>query len=265
MAPTGPGLPPPLAARSHVPERKKSGGERMWIRIPELGRQGLAGQIRSAHELCGTPPWPSPPPVAEPDVSSSSATYRARHRWGRERVAGRCLSSSPDLAGRELRPLLHLPWRPGMEPSTSVWGGTRAVEHQSRRRRCRASWGNRLAASRLRPSACSFGLSATSQHYFSLRTNRSPATSQQYFSLRTNQHQSSATSQTNRLRARLPRIEREEGHAGGAEAGARGNGVGGGERMKREGVNKWQSMTCGSHILLLVWSMRYKGGRLGKN
>jgi hypothetical protein len=30
-------------------------------------------------------------------------------------------------------------------------------------------------------------------------TNQPPATSQQYFSLRTNQHQPSATSQTNRL------------------------------------------------------------------
>jgi hypothetical protein len=61
---------------------------------------------------------------------------------------------------------------------------------------------------------CSFGLSATSQQYFSLRTNQPPETSQQYFSLRTNQppetsqqyfslrtnqHQPSATSQTNRL------------------------------------------------------------------
>jgi hypothetical protein len=46
---------------------------------------------------------------------------------------------------------------------------------------------------------CSLGLSATSQQYFSLRTNQPPATSQQYFSLRTNQHQPSATSQTNRL------------------------------------------------------------------
>jgi hypothetical protein len=45
---------------------------------------------------------------------------------------------------------------------------------------------------------CSFGLSATSQQYFSLRTNQPPATSQQYFSLRTNQHQPSATSQTNK-------------------------------------------------------------------
>jgi hypothetical protein len=44
---------------------------------------------------------------------------------------------------------------------------------------------------------CSFGLSATSQRYFSLKTNQSLATSQQYFSLRTNQHQPSATSQTN--------------------------------------------------------------------
>jgi hypothetical protein len=49
-------------------------------------------------------------------------------------------------------------------------------------------------------SACSLGLSATSQQYFSLRTNQPPATSQQYSSLRTNQHQPSATSQPNRLR-----------------------------------------------------------------
>jgi hypothetical protein len=47
----------------------------------------------------------------------------------------------------------------------------------------------------------SLDLSATSQQYFSLRTNQPPATSQQYFSLRTNQHQPSATSQTNRLLA----------------------------------------------------------------
>jgi hypothetical protein len=40
---------------------------------------------------------------------------------------------------------------------------------------------------------------ATSNQYFSLRTNQPPATSQQYFSLRTNQHQASATSQPNRL------------------------------------------------------------------
>jgi hypothetical protein len=49
--------------------------------------------------------------------------------------------------------------------------------------------------------SCSLGLSATSQQYFSLRTNQPPATSQQYFSLRTNQHQPSATSQTNRQAA----------------------------------------------------------------
>jgi hypothetical protein len=48
-------------------------------------------------------------------------------------------------------------------------------------------------------TACSLGLSATSQQYFSLTTNQSPATSQQYSSLRTNQHQPSATSQPNRL------------------------------------------------------------------
>jgi hypothetical protein len=46
------------------------------------------------------------------------------------------------------------------------------------------------------------GLSATSQQYFSLTTNQPPATSQQYSSLRTNQHQSSATSQPNRLENR---------------------------------------------------------------
>jgi hypothetical protein len=51
----------------------------------------------------------------------------------------------------------------------------------------------------LNRSPCSFGLSATSQQYFSLRINQPPTTSQQYFSLRTNQHQPSATSQTNRL------------------------------------------------------------------
>jgi hypothetical protein len=47
-------------------------------------------------------------------------------------------------------------------------------------------------------AACSFGLSATSQQYFSLRTNQPAGTSQQYISLRTNQHQPSATSQPNR-------------------------------------------------------------------
>jgi hypothetical protein len=52
-------------------------------------------------------------------------------------------------------------------------------------------------------TACSLGLSATSQQYFSLRTNQPPATSQQYSSLRTNQHQPSATSQPNRLKIQL--------------------------------------------------------------
>jgi hypothetical protein len=48
-------------------------------------------------------------------------------------------------------------------------------------------------------SPSSLGLSATSQQYFSIRTNQPPATSQQYFYLRTNQHPPSATNQTNRL------------------------------------------------------------------
>jgi hypothetical protein len=60
---------------------------------------------------------------------------------------------------------------------------------------------NRQFQWQLRPAgAYSFGLSATSQQYFSLRTNQPLATSQQYFSIRTNQHQPSATSRTNRLR-----------------------------------------------------------------
>jgi hypothetical protein len=46
-------------------------------------------------------------------------------------------------------------------------------------------------------SPCSLGLSATRQHYFSLRTNQPPATSSSTFLL--DQHQPSATSQTNRL------------------------------------------------------------------
>jgi hypothetical protein len=53
------------------------------------------------------------------------------------------------------------------------------------------------------PSPCSLGLSATSQQYFSLRTNQPSATSQQYFFLITNQHQPSATSRTNRLPKQL--------------------------------------------------------------
>jgi hypothetical protein len=50
------------------------------------------------------------------------------------------------------------------------------------------------------------GLSATSQQYFSLRTNQPLATSQQYSSLRTNQHQPSATSQPNGLRAKREKV-----------------------------------------------------------
>jgi hypothetical protein len=48
-------------------------------------------------------------------------------------------------------------------------------------------------------SPCSFGLSDTSQQYFSLTTNQPLSISQQYSSHRTNQHQPSATSQPNRL------------------------------------------------------------------
>jgi hypothetical protein len=59
-------------------------------------------------------------------------------------------------------------------------------------------------------TACSFGLSPTSQQYFSLRTNQPPTTSQQYFSLRTNQHQPSATSQTNMLLDSKPGNEAKE-------------------------------------------------------
>jgi hypothetical protein len=62
--------------------------------------------------------------------------------------------------------------------------------------------------SKVDSTACSFGLSATSQQYFSLRTNQPQTNSQQYFSLTTNQHQPSATSQTNRLLIRLEKIAR---------------------------------------------------------
>jgi hypothetical protein len=49
-----------------------------------------------------------------------------------------------------------------------------------------------------RPPPCSFGLLATSQQYFPLRTNQPPASSQQYFF---SQNKSApTTSQTNRLR-----------------------------------------------------------------
>jgi hypothetical protein len=54
-----------------------------------------------------------------------------------------------------------------------------------------------LASSTCLARTCSFVLSATSQQYFSLRTNKPPAISHQYFFLKTNQHQPSAISQTN--------------------------------------------------------------------
>jgi hypothetical protein len=63
-------------------------------------------------------------------------------------------------------------------------------------------------------TSCSFGLSATSQQYFYLRTNQPPTTGQQYFSLRTNQHQPSATSQTNRLSLLCSRPPRSATAAG---------------------------------------------------
>jgi hypothetical protein len=65
---------------------------------------------------------------------------------------------------------------------------------------------------------CSLGLSATSQQYFSLTTNQSPATSQQYFSLRTNQHQPSATSQTNRPTFGVALTTRRTGRRGLSKA-----------------------------------------------
>jgi hypothetical protein len=58
------------------------------------------------------------------------------------------------------------------------------------------SYDTRLAAIHEAHSPSSFGLSATNQQYFSLRTNQPPATSQ-YFALRTYQHQPPAASQTN--------------------------------------------------------------------
>jgi hypothetical protein len=81
-------------------------------------------------------------------------------------------------------------WRVGEAAST-----TPSARHAGARRRTRQCWDQAWES----PPLCSLGLSATSQQYFSLRTNQSPATSQQYSSLRTNQHQPSATSQPNRL------------------------------------------------------------------
>jgi hypothetical protein len=53
-----------------------------------------------------------------------------------------------------------------------------------------------------------FGLSATSQQYFSLGKNQSPAINQQYFYLRTNQHQAPAIShQSNKQVATLALTE----------------------------------------------------------
>jgi hypothetical protein len=52
-----------------------------------------------------------------------------------------------------------------------------------------------MASTLLAP--CSFALSATSQHYFSLKTNQPSPISQQYFFLGTNQYQPPATSRTN--------------------------------------------------------------------
>jgi hypothetical protein len=44
------------------------------------------------------------------------------------------------------------------------------------------TFSGRLLHTKLTPSPCSLGLSATRQQYFSLRTNQPPATSHQYFS-----------------------------------------------------------------------------------
>jgi hypothetical protein len=77
----------------------------------------------------------------------------------------------------------------------AVWGGGWVMgDHQDEGRQVHGTLTKQL-------DHCSLGLSATSQQYFSLRTNQPPTTSQQYFSLRTNQHQPSATSQTSRLLA----------------------------------------------------------------
>jgi hypothetical protein len=50
------------------------------------------------------------------------------------------------------------------------------------------TWAKMCGKSLSKSAPCSFGLSATSQQYFSLRTNQPAVTSQQCFSLRTNQH-----------------------------------------------------------------------------
>jgi hypothetical protein len=61
------------------------------------------------------------------------------------------------------------------------------------------SEGSRQSGNNIEELSEKRSVQATSQQYFSLRTNQASVTSQQYFSLRTNQHQPSATSQPNRL------------------------------------------------------------------
>jgi hypothetical protein len=132
-----------------------------------------------------TPPWQSP------------------HRRKDPRMDGRRSGRSPaprrdgDSLGR-VKPRLALQ-KPTLRKSLAP--GQMAAIDLSRKRvvggGAEARDPDLLCLRKLWP--CSFGLSATSQQYFSLRTNQAPATSQQYFSLRTNQHQPSATSRTNRL------------------------------------------------------------------
>jgi hypothetical protein len=111
--------------------------------------------------------------------------FRGRDKWS---WIGRAQHNAAPLSvDRQLRDL------PAAAPGPCV------ATRRPRRTGCPTSpWRSHSCLS----SPCSFGLSATSQQYFSLRTNQPSATSQQYFSLRTNQHQSSATSQMNRLHIR---------------------------------------------------------------
>jgi hypothetical protein len=101
------------------------------------------------------------------------------------------------------RPFTGCVWEPTVVSSPGapkpLWP---LLPHTQRPARSSSRWcmerGDRGEGGEQRLTRCSFGLSATSQQYFSLRTNQPPAISQKYFSLRTNQHQPSATSQTNR-------------------------------------------------------------------
>jgi hypothetical protein len=87
------------------------------------------------------------------------------------------------VAGWQVGPLLKMRWV--WEVDLFIFTAARAAPSDPDQTKMRWGLGGRLKGEPSRASPCSLSLSATSQQYFSLRTNQPPATSQQYFSLRT--------------------------------------------------------------------------------